>query len=380
MRALPKGSAVLAASSEPLAEGEVARLGHLAATVELPAAIARPAAVPSARRLSPWRWLAPAAGVAAVLALWLAFHPGRSGEPTTLTAEKIEPANNPPPPVIVPEAPSAANAPPAAAARDEAPASNNSNSPAPEQRALREEKSKPEEESKPEEKSKTVEPIPPAELQDRAASAPQNAASALPEPAAKQTSPPSAAQKAAEAAPRAPAAEADGAVATATPPATAAAPVQPPNGGVAPKAQSDIRALSVRAQKQPADALASAGMAMFAAPDGAVSWRVGAAGRLERSADQGRTWQPQASGVTADLLAGAAVSDGVAWAVGRGGAILRTADGEHWQRVALPRDVAAGSPPDWTGVDARDALHATITSKDLRRFVTADGGRTWTAQ
>jgi hypothetical protein len=33
--------------------------------------------------------------------------------------------------------------------------------------------------------------------------------------------------------------------------------------------------------------------------------------------------------------------------------------------------------PDWIGVEARDRLHATVTSRDLRRFATEDGGHTW---
>jgi hypothetical protein len=69
--------AVLAADVEaPLAENEVAHLGELIATVRAPRAAARP--VESARpyRLS-WRgrWLAPALGVAAVLAVWFAMRP-----------------------------------------------------------------------------------------------------------------------------------------------------------------------------------------------------------------------------------------------------------------------------------------------------------------
>jgi photosystem II stability/assembly factor-like uncharacterized protein len=89
--------------------------------------------------------------------------------------------------------------------------------------------------------------------------------------------------------------------------------------------------------------------------------------------------------VTADLLAGAAASEKIAWVVGRAGIIVRTEDGEHWRQVTPPpatQSVAAspGLAPDWIGVEARDTLHATIISRDLRRFVTEDGGRTWVQQ
>jgi photosystem II stability/assembly factor-like uncharacterized protein len=84
--------------------------------------------------------------------------------------------------------------------------------------------------------------------------------------------------------------------------------------------------------------------------------------------------------VTADLLAGAAASEKIAWVVGRGGIIVRTEDGEHWRQVTPPA-IEAATPSalnsDWIGVEARDTLRATIISRDLRRFVTEDGGRTW---
>lgn len=116
----------------------------------------------------------------------------------------------------------------------------------------------------------------------------------------------------------------------------------------------------------------------FVSPDGSVSWRVGAAGRIERSTDRGQTWQQQASGVTAELLAGFAVSNDVVWVVGRAGVILRTTNGQQWQTVAPP----SGATADWGAVMARDAMSATVVSAeaDGRRFSTEDGGRTWTQQ
>jgi photosystem II stability/assembly factor-like uncharacterized protein len=106
-----------------------------------------------------------------------------------------------------------------------------------------------------------------------------------------------------------------------------------------------------------------------------VLWRLGPGGRIERSSDQGRTWQEQSSGVTSDLLGGAAPSDKAVWIAGRAGVILRTTDGERWQRAASPDATA-----DWTAIEAGDALHATVTSSDRRRFATEDGGQTWKQQ
>ena len=114
---------------------------------------------------------------------------------------------------------------------------------------------------------------------------------------------------------------------------------------------------------------------VVASPNRIVLWRLSSGGRVERSADQGKTWQLQSSGVTSDLLTGAAPSDKVAWVAGRAGVVLRTTDGEHWQRVASPAAAA-----DWTSIEASDALRSTVTSGDGRHFATADGGQTWKQQ
>jgi photosystem II stability/assembly factor-like uncharacterized protein len=161
----------------------------------------------------------------------------------------------------------------------------------------------------------------------------------------------------------------------------------------------------------------------FASPNGAVIWRIGTRGSIERSIDRGQTWQKQISGVFGDLTAGAAISNDVAWIVGRAGIILHTTDGVHWQRVSLPpryeilaasspaatssaTDSAAAPPSAKTSnaapsvtvppaaasaqssrapldlmvVTATDALHATVVSGAGRRFTTSDGGQTWTSQ
>jgi photosystem II stability/assembly factor-like uncharacterized protein len=118
----------------------------------------------------------------------------------------------------------------------------------------------------------------------------------------------------------------------------------------------------------------------FSSPDPGPLWRLGPGGRIERSDDRGQTWQLQQTGVSADLVAGAAPSDKVAWVVGRAGTILRTEDGKHWQHVAPPEAFPSSAAPDWIAVTAADALHATITSRDGKRFATQDGGHTWAEQ
>jgi hypothetical protein len=106
----------------------------------------------------------------------------------------------------------------------------------------------------------------------------------------------------------------------------------------------------------------------------AALWRVGLAGRIQRSDDGGRTWRSQVSGVTSDLFAHDPVGPTTVWVVGARGVVLLTVDGETWLPIEAPADV------DLVQVSARDANVATVTSRDGRRFSTADRGRTWTSR
>ena len=117
-------------------------------------------------------------------------------------------------------------------------------------------------------------------------------------------------------------------------------------------------------------------------PSGKIVWRAGNGGFIQRSADGGRTWSAQARPLRQDWLTGVAVSDTVCWIVGRNGAIALTTDGSHWKTIAPPVMAAdsSGKLPDWSGVTASDAKTATITSSDQRHFATQDAGKSWNAQ
>jgi len=107
-------------------------------------------------------------------------------------------------------------------------------------------------------------------------------------------------------------------------------------------------------------------------PGGRVIWQVGALGIIEHTDDAGKTWKPQKSGVTVDLLAGSAPSDKVCWLVGRAGTILWTnSGGKHWMKLASPVDA------DLRAVSAADDLHATVADANGNTFATSDGGKTW---
>lgn len=107
-------------------------------------------------------------------------------------------------------------------------------------------------------------------------------------------------------------------------------------------------------------------------PEKDVMWRVGATGMILKTVDGGLSWAQQASEVSMELLAGSAPSEKVCWIVGRSGVILRTRDGEHWERVPSP------TKADLIAIEARDAQTAVVwTSEKLPKYVTRDGGKTW---
>jgi hypothetical protein len=123
-------------------------------------------------------------------------------------------------------------------------------------------------------------------------------------------------------------------------------------------------------------------LASLKAPSGSTLWRAGKGGIIERSTGAGKIWVSQASPSQEDWLAGTAVSDTVCWLVGRNGAIARTVDGLHWERISPPVQAAGTDAklPDWISITTRDAQTATITASDGRKFATADGGKTWQLQ
>src|SRR5208282_2055083 len=109
------------------------------------------------------------------------------------------------------------------------------------------------------------------------------------------------------------------------------------------------------------------------APGEKHAWRVGAAGKIERSTDGGKSWKPQKSGVPADLTAGSATSDKICWLIGKAGTVLLTTDGgKHWKQIPSP------ITEDLGGIHATDVQHASLWDVSNRKsFETTDGGATW---
>jgi hypothetical protein len=107
-------------------------------------------------------------------------------------------------------------------------------------------------------------------------------------------------------------------------------------------------------------------------PDGSVAWQFGHSGVILRSTTSGASFMH--SGVTTDLLAAAASSNDVCWMVGKSGTILRTLDsGAHWQLIKPP------SRDNFTAISATDSDNAAVVAAGGQRFVTYDGGVTWSS-
>jgi len=168
---------------------------------------------------------------------------------------------------------------------------------------------------------------------------------------------------------------------------SAASPPKPASSAKARTSEDSVSALTqtVTVESTPPSAnwfrAASAAMRgpqIFNDPAHQSVWRVGPAGSVEFSADNGATFAPQSTGIAADLFTGSAPAAKVCWIVGASGAILRTTDaGQHWLKLHAP--IAA----DILGIHATDAFHATIwlvpdpKSSAVQTYKTSDGALTW---
>jgi hypothetical protein len=103
-----------------------------------------------------------------------------------------------------------------------------------------------------------------------------------------------------------------------------------------------------------------------------TGWRIFERNVVQRSRDGGVSWQPaQIERDLPEITTGVAPSKTVCWLIGRAGLVLVSSDAVTFRRVATPANV------DLRFVQATDALNATVTAADGRKFTTADGGLTW---
>ena len=142
----------------------------------------------------------------------------------------------------------------------------------------------------------------------------------------------------------------------------------PPAGATAAAPAADEAASRPSAGQAPPAQQAAALVVWSPAP--AVRWRV-QEGRIERTIDDGGTWQPDHDETVGGLTVGAAPAADVCWLAGAGGVILRREPSGGWRLVPLPVAV------DIRALTSSSALEAAVTLADGRRLQTADGGRTW---
>jgi len=386
---------VLAASADaPLAEKEVAQLGKLVSAVRAPVEITAGSAGRVRPRFVDWRtrWLAPAIGVAAVLAVWFAIRP--PWRVTNRGASETLVAQAPKEEVPLSAAPAEVDQ-----SKRDVPQQDEKTAPAPAQDRLST--------NAPTLKSPAGAPakghadaaaaldrISPGADEAKSSLQQEKKLSALPDgrelqPPAIPPSTPSPPR--AQAAMEAPAAPQSGAKDASRAAAAGASQVETEANSIGNAAPRDKQAATAQGEVQ-SGARKERAFAVFRqmqnyssllkAPSGLTQWRAGSGGVIERSTDGGKTWVSQASPSQEDWLAGAAVSDTVCWVAGRNGALARTMDGQRWDRVSPPAQAAGTDSklPDWTSITASDVQSAMVTARDGRKFATADGGKTWQLQ
>ncbi len=119
--------------------------------------------------------------------------------------------------------------------------------------------------------------------------------------------------------------------------------------------------------------VAPSGTQLIPAPGQKIVWKIDQNGEVTRSADFGKTWQPQDTGSAARLRAGSAPSGLICWLAGDSGTVVLTTDGgAHWTAVTPP---ANSTISEIVATDARVAI-VTLQGSKIR-FITSDGGQTW---
>jgi Photosynthesis system II assembly factor YCF48/Putative zinc-finger len=108
-------------------------------------------------------------------------------------------------------------------------------------------------------------------------------------------------------------------------------------------------------------------------------WRVSSEGNVEQSLDAGGSWRVVPVRGEASFRAISAVGSDI-WAGGVAGALYHSTDGgQNWTRV-FPRWRDVVLTADIARVEFTDGSKGAVTTASGESWVTADGGRTWTAR
>jgi hypothetical protein len=391
--------AALAASAEaPSAENEGMRRGEAVAfAIPSSQSVSSPKLTPIREGARDWRsrWLAPALGVAAVLAVWFAMGPSwRNGhvEPLgTLIAQA--PKSEVPSPIELQNLDRFSTS---EAKKREGPDAASASAPSPPVYVLKALPATPAEQtgSRKELRDRNTDEfssnasLAASPSQDQKQKKDRNELDAEPASAAAAPAPQPQARVSGAARESAEAPRADSRTAVVSGESSQiSAPQSAPTDRVEPKTALSQPLSGQQVANRSIDSMAKvtrapAGAIVVRAPSGTPLWRAGTGGSIERSGDAGVSWDAQESPLKEDLLAGSAPSGAICWLVGRNGTIMRTTDGQHWEKLAPPASSAdaSGRFPDWTGVTARNGEAAFVTAGDGRRYATQDGGKAWQEQ
>jgi len=126
-----------------------------------------------------------------------------------------------------------------------------------------------------------------------------------------------------------------------------------------------------RAAAQPMPALARA----VALP--VWQWSLSSEGVVERSVDNGKTWQPVSVAAGATFRAVSSLLNHI-WAGGKSGLLYHSGDsGQHWIQV-VPTTGTERLQAEITQLQLVDPQHIVLTTSNSETWTTADGGQTWT--
>ena len=105
-------------------------------------------------------------------------------------------------------------------------------------------------------------------------------------------------------------------------------------------------------------------------------WQISAEGKLLRSGDLGRSWQPVSLGQN-PVFRALSVNDREVWVGGSNGNLFYSPNaGDSWQQIK-PSSNGQALIADITGIDFKDPQHGQVTTADHQTWSTSDGGHSW---
>jgi hypothetical protein len=107
-----------------------------------------------------------------------------------------------------------------------------------------------------------------------------------------------------------------------------------------------------------------------------LKWTISSDGKLLRSLDEGKTWQPAALS-PAEILRALSVNGTELWVGGAHGALYYSSDsGTSWQQVRLTFGGQVFTS-EITHIDSSAPKHGVVTTSDKQTWTTSDAGKTW---